>query len=145
MKKILLNLIVFMAFLLVSCGKSDKALVKETGEKFITSLLAGDLTTAKTLVTPATSEKWGGTAEFLDEVLTPEIKTALQSAQSRVSDVKVKGDEAEAVLTVAIPALVGEVTVLHFKRIDGKWLINEPGLLVREVILEETQVIDSFI
>ncbi len=144
MKNVLLYpIIIVMIFILGSCAKSDKTLVKETGEKFMIALLAGDLATANTLVTPATSEKWGATARFLDDVLTPEWKAELEKAQSKVSDVEVSGDEAYATVAVAIPALVGEVTVLHFKKVNGKWLIDEPGILVREVVKEETQIIDS--
>lgn len=136
-------MIVVAVFAFASCAKSDRAMVKETGEKFIEAILSGDLATAKSLVTPATSEKWGNTAKFLEDILTPEWKASLKAAQTRISDVKVTGNDAEATVAIAIPALVGEVTVLHFKKVDGKWLINEPGILVREVIKEETQVIDS--
>ncbi len=144
MKKFLsYTIVVLFAFMLTSCAKSDKVMVKETGEKFITALLSEDLATARSLVTPVTSEKWGNTVDFFDDILTPEWKATLETAQSKVGDVKVTGDEAQATVAVAIPALVGEVTVLHFKKINGKWLVNEPGILVREVIEEETQIIDS--
>lgn len=144
MKNLLIySSIVLMMFAFMSCAKSDRVLVKETGEKFVEALLTGDLVTAKSLVTSATSDKWGETARFLDDMLTPEWKATLKTAQSKVSDVKVTGDEAQATIAIGIPALVGEVTVLHFKKVEGKWLINEPGILVREVIMEETQIIDA--
>ncbi len=144
MKKVLLySAVAIIVVSIFSCAKSDHALVKKTGEQFIEALLTDDLTTARSLVTTATSEKWGSTANFLSDVLTPEWKTTLRTAQSRISDVKVNGDEAQATVAIAIPSLVGEVTVLHFKKVDGKWLINEPGILVREVFKEETQIINT--
>ncbi len=143
MKKTVLCVLGAMALMLSSCVKNDAALVKETAEKFLTAIVAGDLTTAKTLVTPATSEKWGETAEFLEMVMLPEIKAAIQSAATKVTDVKVEGETAQATVAVAIPSVVGEISILHFLKQGDQWLVNEPGVLVVNVIERNVVVMDA--
>ncbi len=138
-----LVIITMTLFMLSSCGKSDSDLVKETGENFLSALVDGDLTTAKQYVTEATSEKWGDTAEVLSDVLTPEEKATIQTLTVDVSSIKVNGDEAEAICTVAIPFFRQDITVLHFKKVNGKWLVNEPGVIVKEVLTEDTVVLDT--
>ncbi len=143
MKKVFFySIIVASTMFFSSCG-SDTSLVRETGEKFMKAIVAGDLTTVKTMVTPETLEKWGNSATILDEALAPEIKGKLQSVKIKASDVVVNGDKAQATLSVGIPAEGGEITVLHFRK-DGKlWLVHEPGILVKKVLKEETVITDT--
>ncbi len=144
MKKIFLySALVIISLFLASCGGNDKLLVKETCERFIEVILKGDLETAKTMVTPETLKKWGSAANYFDEILTPEIRADLGSAKSKVSNVVIEGDNARATLTVGIPAeMVGEVTILHLKKHGNVWFINEPGILVKQVLEEETVIVD---
>ncbi len=146
MKKIILYpILTFMAIFFSSCGNSDKIAVKETGEKFIEAILANDMATARSLVTPETYAKWGNTANFFETMLTPELRANLQAVKSRVSDVVVDGDEAQATLVVGIPSepIGTEITDLHFIKRGKVWLINEPGILVKEVIHEDVIILDT--
>ncbi len=145
MKKIVsqLAILVFVLAVFSSCGKSNSEQVKETGEKFLSALTSGDLATARQLVTPATFEKWGDATQVIDDILTPEQKVAAQSLGIQVESIKVNGDEAEALTTITIPYFRKDITVLHFKKIDGKWLVNEPGIIVKEVIRENLEIINA--
>ncbi len=140
MKKVLFYAVFACSIMFViSCSKSDKELVKKTGEKFMTALISRDSVTVNSLVTPETAQKWKGS---FDLVLSPELLTRLSSVQTQVSDVVVNGEEAQAIIAVAIPSEIGEVTTLNFKKVNGKWLVNQPGILVKEVVEEETVIID---
>ncbi len=143
MKKGILYFVFIWGIMFFTSCSGDELLVKDTGERFIDAILKNDLTTAKTLVTPETSKKWGDATIFIEEILTPELKENLQKLESRVSDVKVNGKEAEAKLVVGIPAeLVGEVTILHFQKRGEIWLIHEPGILVKDVLRDEKVILE---
>ncbi len=132
--------IAFIAFFFASCGDSDKVAVQDTCETFIEAILKGDVTKARTMVTPETQEKWGNSAEFIDEVM----KERWKSAKTKVSNVEINGDHAQATLAIAIPSeLEGEITTLHLQKHGKVWLIHEPGILVKEEIRTETVIMDA--
>ncbi len=142
-KFVLYSVFAVLTLFLTSCSDNDKVKVQETCERFVAAVLANDLATAKSMVTPETYAKWGNPGYFDDIVLTPEIKANLKEAKSIVKDVNVEGDKATATLVVGIPAeLVGEVTTLHLQKHGNVWFIHEPGILVKDVLKDEIMILD---
>lgn len=130
----------FIVFSFASCADNDKVAVKETCEVFIEAIMKGDLTKARTMVTPETQEKWGNSAEFIDEV----VRDRWESAKTKVSHVEVNGDQAQATLAIGIPSeLAGEITILHLQKHGKVWFIHEPGFIIKEKIHPETVIMDA--
>ncbi len=130
MKKILCSLFFASILFFGACTGSDKELVQEAGENFVSAVLVDNFTEFRTMVTPDTFEKWGTKNYHHYAVLSPETKEKLQSVHPRVSNVTVNGKNAQLTLVVGLPSENGEVTVLHLKKIGRVWFIDEPGILV---------------
>ncbi len=131
MKKIvsLSSFVLFAMIFLASCN-SDKKAVKDTAETFLKAIIAGDFAKSQSLVTPETHEKWGDFLQIVADNLDQETKELIKTSQIKVSDIVVTGNDAEVICTEKIPYFAQESTVLHLKKVDGKWLINEPNAIV---------------
>ncbi len=130
MKKVIVQAaFVLLAVVLVSCN-SDKGAVKKTSEEFLSALVAGDFAKSQALTTPETQAKWGDFLQQISDNMDQSAKDVISSSVITVSDVTIEGDKAEAVCSTAIPYFVQQTTVLHLSKVDGKWLINEPGAVV---------------
>ncbi len=135
MKKILCSVLAVTAIFFSACtGGSDKDLIQNVSDKFITAVIADDFTEFRTMVTPETFEKWGTTRYHHYAVLSPETKAKLQSAKPLITNIVINGGKAQVTLPVGLPSENGEITVLHFKKIGRVWFIDEPGILVPQEI-----------
>ncbi len=125
-------IIAWMIF--TSCGNDEKILVKEAGDHFFSAIVSEDLATAKRYVTQSTSEKWEDASDIFENSLDSKTKDALQSTASPIDKIEVDGKNATITITVPLPSTTGKISRLHFSKENGKWLINEPGLFLKEAI-----------
>lgn len=140
MKRLVIYLPVLM-ILLSSCG-SNEMLIEQTGDSFIEAVLNDNMEKVRQLVTPETAAKWGVEGEFLDLTLSPEAREQMMAAKHKVTNIVINGNEAKATLVIAIPSIVGDITTLHFRKEGKRWLVNEPGVFLNEVRLDEPVMIE---
>ncbi|MDR2037364.1 MAG: hypothetical protein LBQ60_05525 [Bacteroidales bacterium] len=126
----------FIVLFSTACG-SNKTLVEQTAENFITAVLSGDVTRVRTMVTPETAQKWGVGAEFIDLSLPSEVKQKLQSSKSPITKAVVNGDNARISLVAALPSVEGPVDELPFKKEGKRWLVDAPGLFAKALVNTE--------
>lgn len=138
MKKMSLSTVTLIVaiIVMVSCSESEEKKVKTTAEDFLTALLNGDLDKAGTLTTTETHQKWGDFAKVVQEFGPGAIP-----AKINVSDVKVNGEDAEVLCSATIPYFAKETTILHLKKENGVWLVNEPNAIVTDIVKVEETVI----
>lgn len=126
--------------ILFACGGDrDSRMVKEVADDFLYALVSGDLSTAKNLSTAQTVERWSDSAVLDMSAVTEDICSAITNEKFFIADsIKVVENTAELTSSRALPCLVGSITILHFVRENGRWLVNEPLVLLKEVILSES-------
>lgn len=143
---LLTGFILFAGLTITSCKESDEQQVKKNSEQFLSAIISGNFEKAKELTTVETQNKWGDFVKFVSENMTQEKKNLIAKSKIDVSEVKVQGETAEALCSATIPYFALETTILHLKKVDGKWLIDEPGAIVTDVIKlkieEDVRVLD---